>query len=55
VQPVVIAVQSPSTPTAAYVAADEATWMISLPLKAIDSRFKAFHNFHASNPVESLI
>jgi hypothetical protein len=54
-QPVVLVVGSLSSPTAAYVVADEATWMFSSPLKAIDICFKAFHVFHASYPAESFV
>jgi hypothetical protein len=54
-QPVVIVIRPLSSPTAAYVVADDATWMISSALKAIDICFKAFHIFHASYPAESMV
>ena len=54
-QPVVVVVSTLSSPSAAYVAADEAVWKVATPLKAVDICFKAFHVFHASYPADTLL
>jgi hypothetical protein len=53
-QPVVVVVGTLSTPSAAYVVADDAVREVVTPMKAVDICFKAFHVFHASYPAETL-
>ncbi len=52
-QPLVVVVGEIQAPSAAYVVADDAIWLVTTPVKAIDVCFKSFQVFNAAYPAET--